>query len=317
MSEERIRLGVSTCLLGERVRYDGGHKRSRFLTDVLANYVEFVPVCPEVECGFPIPRESFRLFGDPESPRFITSRTKEDYTDRMKAWAQKRVVELEQEDLCGFVLKSDSPSSGMQRIRVYNEKGGVVRTGVGMFARELLAHFPLLPIEEDGRLNDDGIRENFIERIFAYNRWRDLLATSKSRGGLVDFHTKHKMLILSHSRKHSDEMGRLVAHAKELKPSELYRQYEALLLAALKVRATVRKHCDVLQHILGYFKKNLTPDEKQEVLEVIDQYRRELVPLILPITLLNHFVRKYDQPYLREQYYLHPHPAELKLRNHV
>jgi uncharacterized protein YbgA (DUF1722 family)/uncharacterized protein YbbK (DUF523 family) len=317
MSKDRIRLGVSTCLLGERVRYDGGHKRSRFLTDVLADYVEFVPVCPEVECGFPIPRESFRLFGDPESPRFITSRTKQDFTERMTKWARKRVVELEKENLCGFVLKSDSPSSGMQRIRVYNEKGGVVRTGVGMFARQLLSHFPLMPIEEDGRLNDDGIRENFIERIFAYKRWQDLLASSKSRGGLVRFQTEHKLLILSHSRRHSDEMGRLVAHAKEIPPSELYRQYESLLLEALKVRATVRKHCNVLQHILGYFKKVLTADEKQEVLEIIEQYRKELVPLIVPITLLNHFVRKYDQPYLKQQCYLHPHPSELKLRNHV
>ena len=168
--EDRIRLGISACLLGQEVRYDGGHKLDRFLRDTLGGYVDYVPVCPETECGFGIPREAFRLVGDPESPRLVTSRTHQDHTERMKTWAGKRVRELEKEDLCGFIFKSNSPSSGMERVKVYNEKGMPEKKGVGMFARAFMEHFPLIPVEEEGRLHDPGLRENFIEGIFAPRR---------------------------------------------------------------------------------------------------------------------------------------------------
>jgi len=313
----KIRLGVSSCLLGERVRWNGDHKLDRFLTDTLGKFVEYVPVCPEVECGFGIPREPFRQVGDPDSPRLITSRTKIDYTDRMTEWARKRVIELEEEDLCGFIFKSRSPSSGMERVKVYSEKGIPVKKGVGMFARAFMEHFPLLPVEEDGRLHDLKLRENFIERIFALKRWREGLADGKSRGNLVNFHTTHKMLILSHSPEHHRVMGKLVAQAKDVPPRELYQEYQRLLMEALRLKSTPKKNANVLTHILGYFKKLLSADEKQELLEIIDLYRQETIPLIVPTTLINHYVRKYDQPYLREQCYLHPHPLELQLRNHV
>ncbi len=313
----KIRLGVSSCLLGERVRWNGDHKLDRFLTDTLGRFVEYVPVCPEVECGFSTPREPFRLVGDPGSPRFITSRTKQDYTDRMTRWARKRVIELEKEDLCGYIFKSKSPSSGMERVKVYSEKGIPVKKGVGMFARAFIEHFPLLPVEEDGRLHDLKIRENFIERIFALKRWREGLADGKSRGNLVNFHTKHKMLILSHSPEHHRMMGKLVARAKEIPLKDLYEEYQKLFMEALRLKSTPKKNANILTHILGYFKKLLSADEKQELLEIIDLYRQETIPLIVPTTLVNHYVRKYDQPYLREQYYLHPHPLELQLRNHV
>jgi uncharacterized protein YbgA (DUF1722 family)/uncharacterized protein YbbK (DUF523 family) len=312
-----IRLGISTCLLGESVRYDGGHKLDRFLRDILGEYVEYVPVCPEVEAGFDTPREAFRLVGNPESPRFITARTKIDYTDRMTAWASKRVKELEKEDLCGYVFKSKSPSSGMERVKVYNAQGMPMKVGVGVFARAFMDHFPNLPVEEEGRLNDPRLRENFIERIFALARWKGLVEQRKTRGNLVRFHTQQKLLILSHSPKHYQELGRLVARAKEIPPTRLYDEYQRLMLEGLKLMATARKHCNVLQHCLGYFKQQLSADEKQELLGRIDEYRKGYVPLIVPITLINHYVRKYDQPYLKEQYYLHPHPMELKLRNHV
>lgn len=312
-----IRLGISTCLLGEPVRYDGGHKRDRFITDTLGQYVEFVPVCPETECGLGVPRESMRLQGDPASPRLVTSRTGVDHTDRMVAWAERRLKELEQEDLCGFIFKSDSPSSGMERVRVYSDKGMPERKGVGIFARMFMEHFPLLPVEEEGRLHDPKLRENFIESIFALKRWRDLLKDHPTRGKLVAFHTEHKLLILSHSPRHSQLMGKLVAGAKQIPPGKLYREYEALFVAALMVKTTVKKNTNVLQHMMGYFKKELSPDEKQELIEVIDGYHEGLAPLIVPITLLRHYVRKYDQPYLKEQVYLNPHPVELKLRNHV
>lgn len=315
--EATIKLGISSCLLGERVRWNGTHKLDRFLTDTLGKFVEYVPVCPEVECGFDVPREPLRQVGDPDSPRLITSRTKIDYTDRMFQWARKRVIELEKEGLCGFIFKSRSPSSGMERVKVYNEKGIPVKKGVGMFARAFMAHFPLIPVEEDGRLHDPKLRENFIERIFTFKRWRDTRAERESRGNLVSFHTKHKMLILSHSPQHSRMMGKLVAQAKEISLKELYQRYQKLLMEALRLKSTPKKNVNVLTHILGYFKKQLSADEKQEMLEIVDLYRRGNVPLIVPITLVNHYVRKYDQPYLKEQYYLHPHPAELQLRNHV
>ena len=314
---EKIKLGISTCLLGENVRYDGGHKLDWFLTDTLGQYVEYVPVCPEVECGLPIPRESMHLEGDPESPRLVTIRTKQDMTDRMVKWAQKRVVDLEKEELCGFIFKSDSPSSGMERIRVYNEKGMPVKKGVGIFARTFMEHFPLLPVEDEGRLHDPELRENFIERIFTLKRWREVLVKREKRGEVVDFHTRHKLLILSHSPKHYQTIGKLVARAKDLPLKELYQQYQTLFIESLELKTTPKKNANVLQHMMGYFKEQLPSDEKKELLEVIGHYREGYIPLIVPITLINHYVRKYDQPYLKQQIYLNPHPLELQLRNHV
>jgi uncharacterized protein YbgA (DUF1722 family)/uncharacterized protein YbbK (DUF523 family) len=317
MIEKKIKLGISTCLLGENVRYDGGHKLDRFLTDTLGQYVEYVPVCPEVECGLPIPRESMHLEGNPESPRLITSRTKQDMTERMVSWAEKRAVELEKEEVCGFIFKSDSPSSGMERVRVYNEKGMPVKKGIGMFARIFMEHFPLLPVEDEGRLHDPGLRENFIERIFTLKRWREVLTRKENRGNVVDFHTKHKLLILSHSPRHYQMMGKFVAQAKDFPLKELYREYQTSLMESMQLKTTAKKNANVLQHMMGYFKEQLSSDEKQELLEVIEVYRKGYTPLIVPITLINHYVRKYDQPYLKQQVYLNPHPLELQLRNHV
>jgi uncharacterized protein YbgA (DUF1722 family)/uncharacterized protein YbbK (DUF523 family) len=315
--ENRIRIGVSACLLGQPVRFDGSHKHDRYLTGTLGEYLEFVPVCPEVEAGFPIPRESFRLVGDPENPRFVTTRTQVDHTGRMTEWAERRVRELEKENLCGFIFKSDSPSSGLMRVKVYNAKGMAEKKGVGVFARAFTRHFPLLPVEEEGRLNDAKLREMFIEQIFTLKRWREILAEPANMKHLVDFHTRHKLLILSHSPVHAQRMGKLVAGGSGTPIRAVYAEYETLLLEALRMKTTLKKNMNVLQHIMGYFKQQLTADEKQELLEVLDQYRREYLPLIVPVTLFNHYVRKYDQPYLKQQVYLHPHPIALKLRNHA
>ena len=315
--QEKFRIGISSCLLGHEVRWNAGHKLDKYLTYTLGQFVAYVAVCPEVEAGFGIPRESMRLVGDPDHPRLITFKSKTDHTDRMVAWAKKRVRELEKEDLCGFIFKSDSPSSGMVRVKVYNEKGMPHKVGIGIFARVFMEHFPLIPVEDDGRLNDPLIRENFMEQIFTMKRWRDHLAGKHSMGNLVDFHTRNKLLILSHSPKHYRLMGKLVADGKQMSINELYNQYQQILMEALKLKTTIKKHTNVAQHLMGYFKKQLTPDEKQELLEVFEQYRNELVPLLVPITLINHYVRKYDQPYLKQQTYLNPHPLELKLRTHV
>ncbi len=314
---EKIRLGVSTCLLGEKVRYDGGHKLDHFLTDTLGRYVEYIPVCPEVECGFGIPREPFRLVGDPKNPRLVTTRTNQDLTERMIQWARKRVKELEKEDLWGYIFKSGSPSSGMERVKVYDQNGLPAKVGVGIFARVFMEHFHLLPVEDEGRLNDPLLRENFIERIFTLKRWRETLAQKQNLGILVTFHTSHKLLILSHRQEHHRAMEKLVAQGKEILLKTLYDNYQTLLMEALQRKTTTKKNTNVLQHMMGYFKEQLSADEKQELLEVIDQFRQGYFPLLVPITLMNHYVRKYNQPYLKEQYYLNPHPLELQLRNHV
>jgi uncharacterized protein YbgA (DUF1722 family)/uncharacterized protein YbbK (DUF523 family) len=313
----KIKLGISACLLGEKVRYDGEHKLDHFITETLGKFVEFVPVCPEVECGLGIPREAMHLAATPEGPRLVTVRTQVDYTERMLAWARKRVVELEQEDLCGFIFKSDSPSSGMERVKIYSAKGVAAKTGVGLFAREFMQHFPLLPLEEEGRLHDPGLRENFLERLFTLKRWRETLALGPKRGYLVDFHTRHKLLIMSHSPNHYVLLGKLVARMKEIPLPEFYERYQTLLMEALRLKTTIKKNANVMLHVMGYFKKNLSPAEKEELLEIVNNFRQGYIPLIVPVTLLNHYVRKYDQAYLKSQYYLDPHPLELKLRNHA
>ena len=279
----KIKLGISSCLLGEKVRFDGGHKLDRFITETLGKFVEFVPVCPEVECGLGIPREAMHLVAAPEGPRLVTVRTQVDHTERMLAWARKRVVELEQEDLCGFIFKSDSPSSGMERVKIYSGKGGPAKTGVGMFAREFMQHFPLLPVEEEGRLHDPGLRENFLERLFSLKRWRDTLALGPKPGHLVDFHTRHKLLIMSHSPNHYVLLGKLVAQIKGIPLPELYEQYETQLMEALRLKTTIKKNVNVLLHVMGYFKKNLSPAEKAELLEIIEEYRQSYIfPLSFP-----------------------------------
>jgi len=314
---EKIKLGISSCLLGEKVRYDGGHKLDKFLTDTLGKYVEYFPVCPEVGCGLGVPRKSMRLEGNPNSPRLIVTSTREDMTERMVNWAQKRVIQLEKEDICGFIFKSDSPSSGMERVKIYNENSMPVKSGTGIFAKIFMEHFPLLPVEDEGRLHDPGLRENFIERIFALKRWRETLSTKNFKKSLIDFHTKHKLLILAHSTKHYQMMGKLVAAQKNFSAKDIQKQYQDLLLEALKIKATPAKHVNVLQHMMGYFKEQLSVDEKKELLELINNYRDGYIPLIVPVTLISHYVRKYDEPYLSQQVYLNPHPSELQLRNHV
>jgi uncharacterized protein YbgA (DUF1722 family) len=235
----------------------------------------------------------------------------------MEEWAHKRVTELEKENLCGFIFKSDSPSSGMERVKVYDEKGMPRKIGVGIFARIFMEHFPLIPVEEDGRLHDPILRENFIDRIFTYRRYRESTEGKNRIGSLVDFHTRNKLLLMAHSPKHLQRMGNLVANSKKLPMKDLIKEYEEYLMETMALKPSTAKHTNVLHHVMGYFKKTLSADEKQEVLEIIDEYRKGLIPLIVPVTLLSHYVRKYNEPYLKEQTYLNPHPLELQLRNHV
>jgi uncharacterized protein YbgA (DUF1722 family)/uncharacterized protein YbbK (DUF523 family) len=312
-----LSIGVSACLLGEKVRYDGGHKHDRYITDTLGRFFRFIPVCPEVGCGLPIPREAMRLEGEPSGPRLVTNRTRVDLTDRMLEYCQRAVGELEKEDLCGFIFKKDSPSSGLFRVKVYGVSGIPAKTGRGLFAAAVTEHFPLLPVEDEGRLCDMEIRENFIERVFACRDWKVFLRSGTKLGGLVEFHTCRKLQVMAHSPEIYREMGKLVAEGKAMDFTQLLDRYQKLFLQALSLHATVKKNSNVLTHIMGYFKKQLTPDEKAELLDLIRQYHDRLIPLIVPVTLLKHYINKYDQAYLKKQAYLDPHPVELMLRNHV
>lgn len=315
---EKIPIGVSSCLLGEQVRFDGGHKRSPFITGTLANYVTFVPVCPELEAGMGVPREPVRLVGSLESHRMVGSRSGNDVTANMVSFSRRRVGELESSALCGYILKKDSPSCGMERVKIYADGGGMPsKQGVGLFAQELQRRYPLLPLEEEGRLGDPLLRENFIERVFAYRAWQVFLSERYSRGALVLFHTQYKALLLSHSPTRYRELGKLVARAKELGAKETKEQYGLAFMQAMAERTTTRKHVNVLEHLAGHFKKTLDVESRKELHEAIQHYRRGLIPLIVPITLLKHLARRAEADYVLNQLYLNPHPVELMLRNHA
>jgi uncharacterized protein YbgA (DUF1722 family)/uncharacterized protein YbbK (DUF523 family) len=312
-----IRIGVSSCLLGENVRFDGGHKRDPFLVGSFGRFVSWVPVCPEVELGLGTPRESIRLERGKDGVRLTAPKSQRDLTEAMRAFAAKRVRQLEAEELCGFVLKKDSPSCGMERVRVYDAHGVPSRDGRGLFAEALLQRFPHLPVEEEGRLGDARLRENFVERVFAYRRLRDLFTGHWRVGDLVRFHTAHKLQLMAHSPDAYRRLGRLVAAAKGTPRAELRERYEGGLMAALAVLATPRKHANVMQHMLGHFSDQLAPAERHELLSLVEDHRRGLVPLIVPLTLFRHHVRRLGIAYLQGQVYLDPHPKELMLRNHV
>jgi uncharacterized protein YbgA (DUF1722 family)/uncharacterized protein YbbK (DUF523 family) len=312
-----IRIGISRCLLGERVRHDGGHKHDRFLTDTLGEHFEWVPVCPEVEIGMGTPREPIHLVDLDGEIRLVGVRSSTDHTEAMKAYARRRVEALAGEGLSGYVLKKDSPSCGLERVRVYRDSGHATRSGRGLFAAALVERFPSLPIEEEGRLCDPRLRENWIERVFAYRRLQDLWASRWRLGDLVAFHTAHKLSLLAHSPKTYEQLGRLVAGAKAKPRAELRERYEREFMAALSKIATPGRHGNVLQHIVGYFRDGLDDASRRELLGHIQDYRRGLVPLIVPLTLIAHYVRVFDVAYLKSQVYLSPHPKELALRNHV
>jgi len=317
MTAAPLRLGISRCLLGDEVRFDGGHKRDSFLTDVFGRYVEWVPVCPEVEAGLGTPREAMRLVGDPQNPRLVTIKSGADHTRALETLTTNRIAQLNNLDLSGYVFKKGSPSCGIERVRLYNEHGIPNRNGVGLFARAFIEECPLIPVEEEGRLCEPTLRENFIERVFCYRRWQDLVQSGVTRQALVQFHTIHKYLLLAHSPQQYEVLGRLVGQAERHRPKEFAHRYGELFMKALAVKATVRKHVNVLQHILGYFKERLGAHEKAELLAVINDYHHGLTPLVVPLTLIKHYVQIFDVSYIRDQVYLNPHPKELMLRNHV
>jgi uncharacterized protein YbgA (DUF1722 family)/uncharacterized protein YbbK (DUF523 family) len=313
---ERIRLGISACLLGEPVRFDGGHKRDRFLVEALGPFVEWVPVCPELEAGLGAPRESMRLVRSGREIRLVGTKTDTDQTERLRSAAAERLEQLEALGLCGFVLKKDSPTCGLERVKVYD--GGVPsRSGRGIFAAALAARFPLLPIEEEGRLSDPRLRENFVERIFAYRRLTRLFADRWTVGDLVRFHTAHKLTLLGHAPDEYLRLGGVVARAATMNRPELQRRYATGFMTALQTIATPGRHANVLEHMLGYFRRSLDTESRAELLACIQRYAEGHVPLVVPLTLFAHHIRRSRVSYLAAQSYLDPHPVALKLRNGV
>ena len=311
---KHVKLGVSSCLLGEEVRFDGQHKLDRYLRDCLGSFVEWMPVCPEVESGMPVPREAMSLNGNKDSPELLTIRTGKNLTGMMKSWIDKRLPELEAENLSGFIFKKKSPSSALYDAKVHDQTGFPYAKSPGLFAKAFTEKFPLIPVEDEGRLHDPGLRENFIERVFVYFRWQEMLGLGNSKNRLSEFQRRHKLIIMAHCPSKTSVLGKMAAESDSALVQE---EYIKILMMELKKQATVKKHVNVLEHILGYFKKDLSAWEKEEILNIIEHYHKQLVPLIVPLTLLKHFIAKYNKEYLKDQHYIYQHPAELKLRNHA
>jgi uncharacterized protein YbgA (DUF1722 family)/uncharacterized protein YbbK (DUF523 family) len=323
--DRSLRLGISAYLLGQKVRFDGGHKRDSFLVDTFGRFVDWVPVCPEEEAGFGTPRPSMRLVAEPGTSgadgaaliRLRTVRTGVDLTEPMRRYTAGRVTDIAGMDLDGYVLKKDSPSCGLMRVKVYTPEGPGVRTGRGIFADALCRALPLLPVEEEGRLGDPRLRENFVERVFAYRRLRDFTSARPKAGDLVRFHTAHKLLLLAHAPTAYAELGRLVARARGVLPKALLDEYGNGFMTALGTMASRGRHVNVLQHMAGYFKRVADEASRQHLSDAIADYQQGLIPIIVPITLISHYAKLHQVAYLLEQVYLQPHPKELMLRNHV
>ena len=311
-----IPVGVSTCLLGERVRHDGGHKLDRYVTGVLGPWFEYVAVCPEALAGLGVPRPPIRLTGDPAAPRAVRVEDDSvDVTETLAATARRVVPDLER--VRGYIFKRASPSCGMERVKIYQAPGKTPRMGRGLFARAVMEAYPLLPCEEEGRLNDPSLRESFIERVFALDRWRRMTAGGFTPARLVEFHTRHKLLLLSHSEVHYRAAGRLVADAGRREPAPLAAEYLRTFMQGMQRRTTRRRHANVLQHLAGYLKRRIDANDRQALAALVDEYRTGNVPLVVPIRLLRHHFRHAPNRYVEMQHYLEPCPDALGLRNHL
>ena len=316
MVVEKIRIGVSKCLMGEKVRFDGGHTRNSFVMDTLGKWVEFVPVCPEVEIGLGTPRPTIRLVSIGGKQELVMPSTGQVLTEQMNRYAIEKIELLKKSRLDGFILKKSSPSCGMERLPVYRDGKRMHRGGVGVFAQALMDHWPSLPLEEEGRLNDSVLREHFVERIYGNFRWRKLVESKKTMGALVQFHTDHKMLLLSHSTECYRALGLIVANSSNKTVDEVFDSYQKVFQKCLSEKASPKKHANVLEHTLGYFSQLLSPLEKTDLMACIRDFKKGLVPLVVPVSLFNFNINRYQVSYLQSQWYFKPHPKELALRNY-
>lgn len=313
----RIKVGISSCLLGESVRFDGGHKHLRLCTDSLSRFFEFVPECPEVGIGMGIPRKPIRLVGNVQAPQAVAIHDYQlNYTEKLTAFGQQKAHE--HKDLSGYIFMKNSPSCGLFRVKVYQENGyPAAEAGRGIYADALKKAHPLMPMEESGRLSDPLLRENFISRVFAYSDWQQLLNDGLTHHKLINFHTRYKYSLMAHSPVHYAELGRMLADAGNHDVEVLGEQYFNALMMVLSKIASRKTHTNVLMHIQGYLKKKLSSAEKQELADIIDRYRTAELPLIVPITLLKHHFNNYPDPYIAKQAYLQPYPDALSLRNTI
>ncbi|MGB5643952.1 MAG: DUF523 and DUF1722 domain-containing protein [Gammaproteobacteria bacterium] len=311
-----ITLGISSCLLGNEVRHDGGHKRNVYVTSTLSEYFSFRSYCPEMAIGLGVPRPTIRLIRTDNGIRLTGSNNAElDVTDDMNTWSESAIDGMH--DLSGFILKNNSPSCGMERVRVYDANGAPSRDGTGLFASSLIKAMPWLPVEEEGRLNDVVLRENFIQRVFVFYRWQQMMQKSLSAAALMEFHQRHKFILLAHDEEEYRKLGPLIASVKKENLQQTADEYLLRMMTCLKARASRKRHSNVLMHVMGFLKNKITSDDKQELIEILDNYRSGRVPLIVPITLMRHHLRRYPDEYISSQYYMSPYPEELMLRNTI
>ncbi len=314
MNQQQIKIGISSCVLGERVRFDSGHKVSKFVTKELSPYFEFVPVCPEVGSGMPVPRPTIRLMSNEDRIALVETKdpTKE-HTQAVVDYSKNKVVELEREELCGYIVCAKSPTCGMERVKVY-KKNSAENVGVGLYTNELMKAMPWLPVEEDGRLNDPVLKENFITRIYTLRDFYDSVGDEPTRGKIVAFHSRYKLTLMAHHPASYKELGKLVANVKDYDIEEFYKLYRVALMAAVSHRASRKNNTNVLMHLQGYFKRELSKSQKKELRQVIEDYRVGLLPLLAPLTLIKHYLADHPDAYLEDQAFLQPHPQELRLR---
>ena len=311
----RIRVGVSTCLLGEKVRWDAGHQHDPYLTGTLGRHLELVPVCPEAELGLGIPREPIHLEGDPAAPRLLGNQSGEDWTDRMNRWSRRKVKELAAAGVAGHVLKRSSPSCGLARVAVH--RGRTRRkVGVGLFAAELRRRLPHLPVIDEDQLHDPARRENFIGRVLGYHRLQGLFAGRWKRGDVMAFHARQELLLQAHSPGHSEELDQLVAGIQDHTRAVFRDRYLRGYLEALQERSTTPRNVKVLRLLLGHLATLIDKRERADILRVIAEYRQGRAPLIVPLTVLDHHLRLHGLDDVCQQQYLRLEPVELALRFH-
>jgi uncharacterized protein YbgA (DUF1722 family)/uncharacterized protein YbbK (DUF523 family) len=311
-----ITIGISSCLMGNEVRHDGGHKRNVYVTSTLSEYFNFRPYCPEMAIGLGVPRPTIRLTRSDSGVRLTGSDNAGlDVTDDMNAWSKSAISGMH--DLSGFILKNNSPSCGMERVRVYDTNGAPSRDGIGLFADALMKAMPWLPVEEEGRLNDAMLRENFIQRVFVYYRWQQMTRKSFSISALMEFHQRHKFILLAHDEEEYRKLGPMIASVTKANLQQIAEAYLLRMMTCLKSRASRKRHSNVLMHVMGFLKNKINGDDKQELIEILDNYRNGKVPLIVPITLMRHHLRRFPDEYISGQYYMSPYPEELMLRNMI
>ncbi len=310
-----IRVGISACVLGQPVRFDSGHKISHFVTKELAQFFDFISVCPEVGMGLPVPRPTIRLMSDEERISLVeTKDASQDHTAALLDYSHKKIEQLQEQNLAGYIVCAKSPTCGMERVKVYNVNGGAEKNGVGLYTQQLMQRMPWLPIEEDGRLNDPVLRENFVARVFCLHDFYQSLGSQPTAGKVVQFHSRYKLLLMAHHPLSYKALGQLVANVSQYSVTDFIEQYRLGLMQALTHRISRKNNTNVLMHIQGYFKRSLTSDQKAELAQVINEYRQGLLPLLAPLTLIRHYLSMYPDPYLEQQRYLQPHPQTLRLR---